>query len=60
MATRLAHPGSQAMNRMSTQPTPMSARRARPLSLQFAFKSEQHTEGEGSAQFADEGKDLAV
>jgi hypothetical protein len=57
MATRLAPPDSQAIRRMST---PMSPRRARPLSLQVAFKG-THTDGEGSAQFVDEeGKDSVV
>ncbi|KAH0831246.1 hypothetical protein J3R83DRAFT_13860 [Lanmaoa asiatica] len=54
MATRLATPGSQAMHRLSTQPTPTSSRPRGLLNIQVALEGAQHTEREGSIQFADE------
>ncbi|KAF8128607.1 hypothetical protein EV363DRAFT_1340098 [Boletus edulis] len=56
MAT-LAPSGSQAMRRLSTQPTPINSQPGRPLNVQFGLTTVQHTGREGSIQSAaEEGK----
>ncbi|KAF8549691.1 hypothetical protein OG21DRAFT_1469737 [Imleria badia] len=61
MATSRTLSSSQAMRPLSSQPSnTIGSRPARRVNMQVALEYAQHTDHEGSVQFVDEGKCLAV